>query len=826
MTPHAHATAIVESSSARGEWTARWAALRRRARPVRERASTARGGRPATGSGAWKVETTRTGARGPLDRARRHALDRAPAPRRRRHVSRSGPGTARPPTTTSARSCAVARSGRSPRSSVGSSNGYDSWSYAGVRADATPRTRAGARRSRPRAGALAVQALTQRPARHPDRLATGDGIDAAFRGLRRPTTRSTGSWGYETAAAARRPCASPPATRSCRSRSRSRAGPDALAVTERARRAAPPPRAGTGRPRCGWESWYHYGIRISTGRAARERAAAPRALRRPSRLRPGPDRRRLAADVRRLVAARPRSPPTSASSSSEIHRLDLRCGLWLAPFMVAAGRDRARHRARGLVHPRRRRRARRSSTGTTGGRSTRRTPRSSTTSATSARRCAAWGVDMVKLDFLYLGAQEGLRHDAARHRHRGVAPRARARSSTSSATTSTCSAAARRCCRWSASATPTASATTSRCRCIAREFGQPLTEGWTGWHGHQGAGPPGRGPLGDCTRRWFHCDPEIVMAWGSDGRGGAGRLLARGVRTPRPSSPRCAAVRILLADELVALLPEERAVLEDPAVLDLAWDERGFRPLDLFDHADTGTAVRLRPARRPRVGLGRRARRRHRRRPLQLDRRARHPHRPRRHDRRPPTPRRPHPPPRPSPRSCKVATIAGSRTDVRSGRRGVEYAVDVAEMVAAFVDGVLAEPQHGALGRGRVVVDAGRAPNGVVERGEVRGNGIGRRRQFPSYQRRDPARCSGRFTTRSSRPIGVNVGQSSTSASSQPFALDHEHVADVARVLQRRPDIGCRSAPESRRIASETRPRIAGRGSANAGGMSAAPRSV
>ena len=34
--------------------------------------------------------------------------------------------------------------------------------------------------------------------------------------------------------------------------------------------------------------------------------------------------------------------------------------------------------------------------------------------------------------------------------------------------------------------------------------------------------------------------------------------------------------------------PEERAVLEDPEVLDLAWDERGFRPLDLFEHVDDG----------------------------------------------------------------------------------------------------------------------------------------------------------------------------------------------------------------------------------------------
>ena len=40
-----------------------------------------------------------------------------------------------------------------------------------------------------------------------------------------------------------------------------------------------------------------------------------------------------------------------------------------------------------------------------------------------------------------------------------------------------------------------------------------------------------------------------------------------------------------LADDLAAISDDERAVVEDPEILDLAWGD-GFRPIDLFDHRD------------------------------------------------------------------------------------------------------------------------------------------------------------------------------------------------------------------------------------------------
>jgi hypothetical protein len=121
---------------------------------------------------------------------------------------------------------------------------------------------------------------------------------------------------------------------------------------------------------------------------------------------------------------------------------------------------------------------------------------------------------------------------------------------------------------------------------IAREFGQPITAGWTGWHGIKGQARQAAARW-FTHGRWFHNDPEIVMAWGSDGRGGPDGYSLEESHTQAVVAALTGGP-YLLADELQSLLPEERAVLEDAAVLDLAWDERGFRPVDLFDHIDTG----------------------------------------------------------------------------------------------------------------------------------------------------------------------------------------------------------------------------------------------
>jgi hypothetical protein len=77
------------------------------------------------------------------------------------------------------------------------------------------------------------------------------------------------------------------------------------------------------------------------------------------------------------------------------------------------------------------------------------------------------------------------------------------------------------------------------------------------------------------------------MAWGSDGRGAPDGYTLEESHTQAVVAALVGGP-FLLADQLSMLLPEERAILEDPAVLELAWDERGFRPLDLFDHVDAG----------------------------------------------------------------------------------------------------------------------------------------------------------------------------------------------------------------------------------------------
>jgi hypothetical protein len=121
---------------------------------------------------------------------------------------------------------------------------------------------------------------------------------------------------------------------------------------------------------------------------------------------------------------------------------------------------------------------------------------------------------------------------------------------------------------------------------LGQVYGQPLRDDWTGWKGIKAQARQAAARWAT-HGRWFHNDPEIVMAWGSNDRGGpAGYTLeeshTQAVVAALVGGP------FLLADQLSTLLPEERAVLEDPEVLDLAWDERGFRPLDLFAHADTG----------------------------------------------------------------------------------------------------------------------------------------------------------------------------------------------------------------------------------------------
>ena len=115
------------------------------------------------------------------------------------------------------------------------------------------------------------------------------------------------------------------------------------------------------------------------------------------------------------------------------------------------------------------------------------------------------------------------------------------------------------------------------------EYGNPLAEDWTGFRGIR---PQARNVAARWAlhRRWFECDPDVVMAWGSEEPAGDGGFSLEESRTLATLAALCGGP-YLLADDLGALRPGERGVVEDAVVLDLAHGD-GFRPLDLFDHAD------------------------------------------------------------------------------------------------------------------------------------------------------------------------------------------------------------------------------------------------
>ena len=132
---------------------------------------------------------------------------------------------------------------------------------------------------------------------------------------------------------------------------------------------------------------------------------------------------------------------------------------------------------------------------------------------------------------------------------------------------------------------------------VLQELGHPVdadTDG--GWSGARGVQVQARNVAARSAQhgRWYDADPEVVMAWGADERDAAGYPVevARAMATLAlvTGGP------FLLADDLTSMTPDERAVVEHPALLALV-DARGagsdtsFRPLDLFDHADAPRVV-------------------------------------------------------------------------------------------------------------------------------------------------------------------------------------------------------------------------------------------
>jgi alpha-galactosidase len=115
-----------------------------------------------------------------------------------------------------------------------------------------------------------------------------------------------------------------------------------------------------------------------------------------------------------------------------------------------------------------------------------------------------------------------------------------------------------------------------------QELGHPLDEGWTGFAGVRAQARNVAARWAQAAR-WNDADPEVDMAWGSDGADPAGYSIEE-ARTIATMVAICGGP-FLLADDLTALRDEERAVLECAELLDLLGDAP-FRPVDLFEDAD------------------------------------------------------------------------------------------------------------------------------------------------------------------------------------------------------------------------------------------------
>ncbi len=243
----------------------------------------------------------------------------------------------------------------------------------------------------------------------------------------------------------------------------------------------------------------------------------------------------------------------------------------------------------------------------------------------------AWGFEMVKVDFCYLGALEAVRHDP---RVTGVEALRRGFEAFVDGLGPDVYVLG--------CGMPTLPAV-GICHAnrvghdlamprVHQELGHPVDDGWTGFTGVRAEARNVAARWAQAGR-WYEADPEVVMAWGGDGTNTAGyptetaRALATMVAlTGGP---------FLLADDLTALTPAERAVIEHPALLELveragapgaggAVGARTFRPVDLFERADPPEIPEhvYTQGTRDRVHLDRDARQDARARALQLGRRA------------------------------------------------------------------------------------------------------------------------------------------------------------------------------------------------------------
>jgi len=462
--------------------------------------------------------------------------------------------------------------------------GYDSWAYAGVRpADGLGVSWWTSVFVTPAGTAFGVQALAA------ERFATAiasrpEGsrllVDVSC-GATPPVEAGAGTWGYETLPPPGLSLPLPAGATEVAPPIALAAGTDPLAVTEELAALAGRVAGAlgwTGAPVTGWESWYHYGLLVDPEPLLDN---ARRLIDR-YRDRPGFDLVQLDDGWQVTYGAwwpNDRFPDDLSEITGAVRELGGRPGLWLAPFMVQPGapglgadqpdwavRDDAgapildRHGRYGLDASR---------------------PDVVDWLRDLGGQVRAWDFDMVKLDFLYLAAVEGARHDprvtGTEALRRGL--RAMVAGLGADVYVLGCGMPllpAVGVCHGNRVGHDLAVPV------LLREFGQPVSEGWTGFHGIR---PQARNVAARFAlhHRWFDADPDVVMAWGSDGATPDGYSIEES-RTLATLAALCGGP-FLLADELASLSPEERAVLEHPGLLDLVGGN-GFRPVDLFARVD------------------------------------------------------------------------------------------------------------------------------------------------------------------------------------------------------------------------------------------------
>jgi Melibiase len=466
-------------------------------------------------------------------------------------------------------------------------SGYDSWSYAGVRAADDPGVSwwNTAFVCAEREAAVAVQALdaTRFATAIASRVEDERLLIEVGCGATSPVRPVDGSWGFEVLPQPGLGLHVPDGVEERSPAIALAAGRDPFAVVEELAALTGylgNARRWRGAPVTGWESWYHYGLLID-----REQLVAnARLLIERFGDRPGFNLVQLDDGWQVTYGAwwpNDRFPADLSELTGELWALGCRPGLWLAPFMVQPGAPGlASEHAEWMIRddegePVADRYGRWSLDASN--------PEVGTWLRDLGAQVRAWGFEMVKLDFLYLGALEGGRYDdrvsGTDALRRGL--RAMVDGLGEAVYVLGCGAPLLPVvglCHGNRVghdlAVPVA----------LREFGQPLRARWTGFHGVR---PQARNVAARWAlhRRWFDCDPDVAMAWGSARPRAEGGYSLDESRTLATMAALCGGP-FFLADDLAALTDEERAVLEHPRILDLAWSD-GFRPVDLFDHIDS-----------------------------------------------------------------------------------------------------------------------------------------------------------------------------------------------------------------------------------------------